>query len=275
MNDHTHAVTGSEQSIAAPSAAVELDSASLGFHALGNQPLVPQFISLRRRRVFWALKDISFSVRHGEMVGVIGRNGSGKSTLARLMANVYVPDRGSVRVRGQVILLPLGAGLKPHLTGRENVIASGAYLGHSHAFMLENLESIIDFAGVGEFIDQPLKYYSSGMRARLSFSVATFVTPEILILDEVLAAGDRTFREKAEERVDQLTQKAGILFLVAHQMEAIRRMCTRVLWLERGQLVLDGEPGEVLNEYEEFCHNPTSLEDRFRPPLQLKIPFPS
>jgi ABC-2 type transport system ATP-binding protein len=196
---------------------------------------------------FWALRDVSFRLVHGESLAVIGPNGAGKSTLLQVLAGIIMPSEGSVDVRGQISsLLTLGAGFDQELTGRENILLAGAFLGMEHRDMMDRLDGIIEFADIGEFIDVPIKTYSSGMRARLGFAIATSVDPDILLLDEVLGTGDETFRAKSKVRVQELVKGAKAIVLVTHDMHWVTEFCNRAMLLEQGHIVAEGSPEEVV-----------------------------
>ena len=195
---------------------------------------------------FWALRHVTLQLSQGESLAVIGPNGAGKSTLLMVLAGIMRPSEGSVDVRGRVSgLLGLGAGFDTELSGVENILLGGAFLGLDGPRIRELLPSIVEFADLGEFIDAPLKTYSSGMRARLGFSIATAINPDILLLDEVLATGDANFRSKSKARVIELVRSAKAVVLVTHDMDWVREYCNRALLLEKGRVVLEGEPEEV------------------------------
>lgn len=199
---------------------------------------------------FWALRDVSLDVRRGETLGVIGHNGAGKSTLLKLVAGVQRPTDGRVWVKGRVApLLELGAGFDVELTGRENVFLNGTVLGFREADVARRFDRIVDFAGVRQFINLPLRTYSTGMIARLGFAIATDVQPEILILDEVLSVGDEEFQAKSAARLQELRQRGEAIVMVSHGLESVRRLCHRVAWLDHGQLRLIGRPDEVVAKY--------------------------
>ncbi len=199
---------------------------------------------------FWALRHLNVRVPHGESLGVIGPNGAGKSTLLQVLAGIMRPSEGSVEVRGAVSgLLTLGAGFDQELSGRENILLGGAFLGLEDKVTRELMPGIVEFADLGAFIDAPLKTYSSGMRARLGFSIATAVDPDILLLDEVLATGDATFREKSKGRVIELVKAAKAVVLVTHDMNWVQEYCNRAILLERGQVIIEGTPDEVVNAH--------------------------
>ena len=199
---------------------------------------------------FLALKDVSLQVRAGESWGIIGRNGAGKSTLLKLVCGILKPYRGSVRVQGSVApLIELGAGFDGELTAEENVLLNGTLMGYPEKFMKERMEEIIAFAELRDFLDMPIKNYSSGMAARLGFAVATVVCPDILICDEVLAVGDYRFQQKCEERMGQLLDAGTTLLYVSHSDESVRRLCSHALWMENGCAVMRGDSGEVCDAY--------------------------
>lgn len=199
---------------------------------------------------FWALRDVSFSVRRGEVFGLIGQNGAGKSTLLKLIARVLRPSHGRVWVKGRVApLLEVGAGFHPELTGRENVILNGAMLGFSRAEMDAKLPGIIEYAGLADFIDAPMRTYSSGMWARLGFAVATDADPDILIVDEILSVGDEAFQRKSAERMDSFRERGVTILLVSHNMSVIEELCQRAAWLDHGQLRALGPAASVVHQY--------------------------
>ena len=204
------------------------------------------------KRDFWALEDVSFKLVHGESLAVIGPNGAGKSTLLQLLAGIILPSSGSVIVRGHISsLLTLGAGFAEELNGRQNIVLAGAFLGIEPKDMARRLPRIIEFADLGQFIDAPIKTYSSGMRARLGFSIATSVDPDVLLLDEVLATGDQTFRAKSKSRVLEIAASAKAVVLVTHDMNWVTEFCNRAILLEKGHVVAEGEPAEVVAIHQE------------------------
>ena len=203
-----------------------------------------------KHRVFKALNQVSLSINPGEVLGLIGQNGAGKSTFLKLVARVLRPTRGRVRVRGRVApLLEVGAGFHPELTGRENVFLNGAMLGFSHSEMKEKLPRIIEFSELGEFIDAPLRTYSSGMSARLGFAVATDSQPDILIVDEILSVGDEAFQHKSFERIQSIKAQGATILLVSHSMNTIETMCQRAAWLHHGQLIALDDAKAVVAQY--------------------------
>lgn len=201
---------------------------------------------------FWALRHINLSIARGEVLGIIGRNGAGKSTLLKLVARVMKPTEGRVVVKGIVApMLEFGAGFHPELTGRENVYLNGALLGFSHKEMDEKFQRIVDFAELWNFIDAPMRTYSSGMWARLGFAVATDVEPDVLIVDEVLSVGDASFQQKSLDRMRSFHERGVAILLVSHNLRVVQDMCHRVAWIEHGQLKMVGETAEVISSYQE------------------------
>lgn len=199
---------------------------------------------------FWALRDISFEVKRGEVLGIIGHNGAGKSTLLKVISGILKPTSGTVQVNGVVVpMLELGSGFDFDLTGRENVFLNGSILGYSEKFLKSKYDEIVEFSELGQFIDVPLRNYSSGMVMRLAFSIATVVQPDILIVDEILAVGDADFQEKSKKRMLELMGGGTTVLFVSHSLDQIREMCDKVIWLDHGQMKMDGETQEVCNAY--------------------------
>ena len=202
---------------------------------------------------FWALKNVSFTLNEGDRIGIIGLNGAGKSTLLKVIAGVYKPSTGSVERNGVLApLLELGAGFDPQYTGAENIYLYGAVLGYSKKFIDEKFDEIVEFSELGEFIDVPIKNYSSGMRARLGFSIVSLVSPDILILDEVLAVGDAKFRKKSEAKVMSMFDKGTTVLFVSHSLEQVKRLCNKAMILEHGELKAIGDIGEISKIYEKM-----------------------
>lgn len=205
-----------------------------------------------RYQEFLALKDISFSVKQGERLGILGLNGAGKSTLLKIVAGVLKASEGGLLVKGKIVpLLELGAGFDRQYTGAENIYLYGAVLGYPKDFIKEKFDEIVEFSELGEFIHVPVKNYSSGMKARLGFSIATIMDPEILILDEVLSVGDAKFRKKSESRILEMFDKGVTVLFVSHSIEQVRRICNRAIILDKGILVADGPAAEICDLYEE------------------------
>lgn len=200
---------------------------------------------------FWALQDISFEVKKGEVLGIIGHNGAGKSMLLKVISGILKPTSGSVQVNGTVVpMLELGSGFDFDLTGRENVFLNGAILGYPEQFLKEKYGEIVEFSELGQFIDVPLRNYSSGMVMRLAFSIATVVQPDILIVDEILAVGDADFQEKSKRRMLELMGGGTTVLFVSHSLGQIQEMCDRVLWLEKGRLKMAGKTETVCAMYQ-------------------------
>lgn len=201
---------------------------------------------------FEALKHVSFDVKRGEVVGLIGHNGAGKSTMLKIISGILKPTEGSVIVRGNVApMLELGSGFDMDMTGRENIFLNGAILGYSKEFLENKYDEIVDFSEIPQFMDMPLRNYSSGMIARLAFSIATVVVPEILIVDEVLSVGDADFQEKSRRRMMDLMSGGTTVLFVSHSITQIREMCTRVVWLEHGIVQKFGDTAEICEMYEQ------------------------
>jgi len=199
---------------------------------------------------FWALQDVSFSVAQGETFGIIGENGSGKSTLLKLLCGILRPDQGSININGRVAgLLELGAGFHPDLTGRENIYLNGSLLGFSKAQIDKRFDEIVTFAELKDFIDTPVKHYSSGMYVRLGFAIAVNVDPEVLLIDEVIAVGDERFQQKCFEKMNQFKRTGKTIVLVSHSLEAIRNICRKALWLNAGKIQAEGTGDSVVNAY--------------------------
>ena len=199
---------------------------------------------------FFALQDINFQVKSGESWGIVGTNGSGKSTLLKLICGILKPYKGQVNVKGELApLIELGAGFDGELTARENIFLNGTLLGHSEEFMKEHFEEIVDFAELWDFLNMPIKNYSSGMAARLGFAVATMVQPDILICDEVLSVGDFKFQKKCEERMKHMLETGTTLLYVSHSIDSVQNLCNHVLWLNKGREVMSGNANEVCDAY--------------------------
>ncbi len=211
----------------------------------------PAYVRQRYRSTpFWAVRDVSFTVERGEFFSIVGANGSGKSTLLRLLAGLSVPTEGSVRVDGEVsALLELGSGFHPQVSGRENAVMNGLLIGLTRREMEEHMPAIIEFSGLAEFIDQPMRTYSSGMYLRLGFATAAILEPEILLIDEVLAVGDARFQQKCYDHIETLRARGVTIVMVSHDLTAVERMSTRVALMEKGRMPLIGDPREVVHEH--------------------------
>lgn len=199
---------------------------------------------------FSAVRDVSFEIVPGERVGIIGHNGAGKSTLLKTLCRIYEPSSGSINIKGRIApLLEIGAGFHPEFTGRENIYLNGTILGLKKQHLREIEDEIIQFAEIEEFIDTPVKYYSTGMYMRLAFSVATAINPDILILDEVFAGGDASFVEKAKARMHEMIDKSDIMIMVSHDHQLLKSLCNRIIWMDHGRVVADGPPDDIVERY--------------------------
>ncbi len=206
---------------------------------------------------FWALRDVSFSVQKGEVFGIVGHNGAGKSTMLKIISGIMKPTQGKVTLGANVVpMLELGSGFDYELTGRENVFLNGAILGYSKEFLTEKYDEILEFSELGDFIEQPIRNYSSGMLMRLAFSVATVVNPDILICDEVLAVGDERFQAKSRKRMMELMGGGTTVLFVSHNVDQIREMSNRVLWLDHGSVKMLGDADTVCDAYREWLYRP-------------------
>ena len=211
---------------------------------------LPRSIKSKENSNFWALKGVTFEVKQGECLGIIGRNGAGKSTLLSLILGTIHPTKGNIKTFQKITpLLELGAGFHPDLTGRENILINGVLLGLTKDEVSERMEEIIAFSEIGEFINMPVRTYSSGMYLRLAFSVAIHTAPELFIIDEILAVGDEAFQKKSKEALLNLIHKGVTTIFVSHQMSAVREICNRVIWLDGGEIRGEGEPEIAINEY--------------------------
>lgn len=209
------------------------------------------------RDEFWALKDVSFSLHEGERIGILGLNGAGKSTLLKVIAGVFKPTEGKVIRNGKIVpLLELGAGFDKNYTGRENIYLYGSVLGYSRNYMDAKYDQIVKFSGLGEFIDVPIKNYSSGMKSKLGFAIATIAEPEILILDEVLSVGDRKFRKKSERRILDMMENGTAVLFVSHSLAQVQRICNKAMILDHGQLVAFGDVDEIAELYTQMTEEP-------------------
>lgn len=236
---------------------LEVNDVSMSFRLNADNIMsMKEFVihALKRQlkyKEFQALSNVTFSVKKGEVFGIIGNNGAGKSTLLKIVAGILKPTKGNVIKHGNVVpMLELGSGFDMDLTGKENIFLNGAILGYSEEFLKEKYDEILDFSELGDFINEPLRNYSSGMTARLAFSIATEVKPDILIVDEVLSVGDMAFQEKSRNRMMELMGGGTTVLFVSHNLEQIREMCSHVMWLEHGQIFDIGETKEVCDRYE-------------------------
>ena len=235
---------------------VEIHDVSIKFRLFDDKILsLKEFVTKAIRKKityneFWALRNIEFNIKKGEVLGIIGHNGSGKSTLLKIISGIMKPTNGSVRVKGNIVpMLELGSGFDMDLSGRENIFLNGSILGYSKEFLEEKYDEIVEFSELEEFIEAPIRNYSSGMMMRLAFSIATIVNPDILIVDEILAVGDEAFQEKSKKRMKRLMTGGTTVIFVSHSKEQIREMCDRVLWLDHGQMKMIDECNKVCDLY--------------------------
>ena len=204
----------------------------------------------KKKNEFWALKDVSFHIDRGDVVGIVGSNGAGKSTLLKVVSGVLKPTTGTVEVEGALSpMIELGAGFDGELTARENIFLNGAILGYSKEFITEKFDEIVEFSELKDFLDVPIKNFSSGMTAKLAFSISTIVEPEILIVDEILSVGDMKFQEKSKKKMMSMIEGGTTVLYVSHSLESIRDLCTKVIWLDHGKIVKMGKTKEVCNAY--------------------------
>jgi ABC-type polysaccharide/polyol phosphate transport system ATPase subunit len=211
-----------------------------------------------RKNEFYGLRNVSLHLEHGDRLGIVGRNGAGKSTLLKVISRIYRPTSGSISVVGRIApLIEIGAGFNPELSGKENIFLNGAVLGLSKKKITERLDSIVEFSELAEFIEMPVKYYSTGMHLKLAFTVATEIPPDILILDEMYAGGDAAFIQKANVRMQNFVERSSILIMVAHNLEYIRQFCNRVIVLDHGRIIGAGDPNEMTDRYLALCAGDT------------------
>lgn len=236
--------------------AIDIDNVTVRFNMASEKVdnLKEYFIKLVKRELmfqeFLAIKDFSLKIKPGEAWGFVGTNGAGKSTMLKLISGILEPYKGTVKVQGTIApLIELGAGFDMNLTARENIYLNGTLLGHSRKFMEEHFDEIVDFAELWDFLDMPIKNYSSGMQARIGFAIATMVRPDILIVDEVLAVGDFKFQEKCQARMREMLNGGTTLILVSHNIDDIKRLCDHAAWIDHGNLVMTGEVNEVCDKY--------------------------
>lgn len=204
----------------------------------------------KKKEYFWALKDIDFRINKGDVVGIIGANGAGKSTLLKVVSGVYKPTTGTVEVNGKISpMIELGAGFDQELTARENIYLNGAILGYSKEFLEEKFDDIVEFSELKDFLDVPIKNFSSGMVAKLAFSISTIVDPEVLIVDEILSVGDIKFQEKSKNKMMSMIEGGTTVLYVSHSIDSIKELCSKVIWLDHGKIVKMGNAKEICDEY--------------------------
>ena len=234
--------------------AIQLNDITLHFPKQRNPLAIVLDFVKKNDRKFTALKNVNIEINQGEVVGIIGRNGSGKSTLLRVISGIYPPDTGEVHAAGDISLLAgLGTGFSGHQTGRENALLYGSILGHNEDEMREKLDEIIDFSELGDFIDEPLRTYSAGMKARLGLAVASAIHPHILLIDEVLGVGDPNFKEKSKEKILSMVKGASTVVIVSHSFGLMTDICDRVILLHHGEVMHDGPPQESIKKYYEIA----------------------
>ena len=235
--------------------AIEVNDVCINYNILNNISIRKTFLRRRKQdEVFEAVKHISFSVIEGDILGIIGKNGSGKSTLLRSIAGIFSPNSGTIYLKGHsVSLMALGVGFKDSLSGRENIILSGMLLGFSEKEIETRAQDIINFAEIGEFIDRPVRTYSSGMHSKLAFAITAMLETDIMLVDEVLSVGDEHFRKKSLAKMKELiTDKNRTVIIVSHNMETLKELCNSVLWMHDGKMMELGEPEIVLTHYKDF-----------------------
>lgn len=204
----------------------------------------------KKKDYFWALKDIDFRINKGDVVGIIGANGAGKSTLLKVVSGVYKPTTGTVEVNGKISpMIELGAGFDPELTARENIYLNGAILGYSKEFLEQKFDDIVEFSELKDFLDVPIKNFSSGMVAKLAFSISTIVDPEVLIVDEILSVGDIKFQEKSKNKMMSMIEGGTTVLYVSHSIDSIKELCSKVIWLDHGKIVKMGDTKEICDKY--------------------------
>ena len=241
------------------STVIQVKDATVRFNIASEKVdnLKEYFVKLVKRQLrfkeFFALKNINLEVKKGESWGIVGNNGAGKSTLLKLICGVIAPDSGCVTINGNISpMLELGAGFDPNLTADENIFIQGALLGHSKAFMKKKYNEIVEFSELAEFLEMPIKNYSTGMQARMAFAIATVVNPEILIVDEVLSVGDAAFQRKCKDRINEMIKGSTTLLLVSHSNETVKELCEKAIWLRKGELVMAGNSQEVCDAYAQY-----------------------
>ncbi|MEE1229036.1 MAG: ABC transporter ATP-binding protein [Lachnospiraceae bacterium] len=236
--------------------AISVKNVCIDYKTLRTGSIKQNLFSLRKvkQEVFHAVRNVSFEVPEGQILGITGKNGSGKSTMLRAIAGIFSPDSGEIDLHGHSIsLLSIGVGFKNELSGRENILLSGMLLGFSREFIIEKMPEIIDFAGIGNFIDMPVRTYSSGMHSKLAFSITAVLETEIMLIDEVLSVGDQKFRRKSYAKMKELiSKKDRTVVIVSHSMSTLRDLCDEILWMHDGEIIMADRPEVVLPVYEDF-----------------------
>lgn len=236
--------------------ALEVKDLHISYKCLKSFSIKKSLLHLKKAdaKVYEAVRGVSFAVPKGEILGIVGKNGSGKSTMLRAIAGIFSPDRGTIDLKGNsVSLLSIGVGFQPKLTGRENIVLSGMLLGFSEEQVREKMDEIIEFANLGDFIDMPVKTYSSGMHSKLAFSITAILEADIMLIDEVLSVGDAKFKKKSYNKMKELiSNEDRTVLIVSHSSETLQELCTSVLWLHEGEMKMIGKPEEVLPAYDKF-----------------------
>lgn len=236
--------------------AIEVKDLKIRYRSLNKMTIRKSLFTLRKSKaeIFEAVKGITFNVPQGQIMGIVGKNGSGKSTLLRAIAGIFAPDEGSIDLHGHsVSLLSIGVGFQKKLTGRENIYLSGLLLGYTEEYINEKMDEIIEFSELGKFIDRAVKTYSSGMYSKLAFSITAILEAEIMLIDEVLSVGDKKFKKKSYEKMEELIANHNrTVIIVSHSSETLRKLCDTILWIHEGKIKQQGNAQEVLNAYEEF-----------------------
>lgn len=236
--------------------AITVKNVTISYKSLKKVSIKKSLTNLKPKKMdtFTAIKNISFEVEKGQILGIIGKNGSGKSTLLKAMANIFSPDYGTIDLHGNTVsLLSIGVGFQPRLTGRENIYLSGLLLGFSKKQIDEKIKDIISFADLGDFIDRPVKTYSSGMHSKLAFSITAILETDIMLIDEVLSVGDAKFKKKSYSKMEELiNDDKRTVLIVSHSLGTLKKLCNKVLWLHDGEIKKIGDPEEIISEYEEF-----------------------
>lgn len=236
--------------------AITVKDVTISYKSLKKVSIKKSLTSFKPKKLdtYTAVKDISFEVEKGQILGIIGKNGSGKSTLLKALANIFSPDSGVIDLHGNTVsLLAIGVGFQPRLTGRENIYLSGLLLGFSKKQIDEKIKDIISFADLGDFIDRPVKTYSSGMHSKLAFSITAILETDIMLIDEVLSVGDAKFKKKSYNKMEELiNDDKRTVLIVSHSLGTLKKLCNKVLWLHEGRIKKIGDSEEIINEYEEF-----------------------
>lgn len=241
--------------------AIKVDNLRISYKSLSAYSIKKNFLKLKRnkRETFEAVQGISFEVPKGQILGIIGKNGSGKSTLLRALAGIFSPDEGTIETYGNTVsLLAIGVGFQKELSGRENIMLSGMLLGFSEQEIQEKMPAIIKFAGLGKFIDMPVRTYSSGMYSKLAFSITAILETDIMLIDEVLSVGDQRFKKKSLRKMKSLiADENRTVVIVSHSIGTLRRLCEKVMWMEDGKIMMLGDVNEVLDKYEAYMDSET------------------